>query len=108
MPSQTESQVIEFAGDMVWIPNRPMKKYIIDFGEVTDIVEAANMTTNEHGVVFEDVIIRGKDGVRLGVGRTFIEHNQLVGVTLVEEEFGGIVINNDTQLGLFTVINDGE
>jgi len=85
-----------------------LKRYIVDFGEYSDIIEASNMVTNDHGVTFTDVIIRGKDGVRIGVGRTFIEHAQLVGVTLVEEDFGGIVIDNDTKLGLFTVINDGK
>lgn len=108
MPSQTESQEIRFAGDNVRLFDKPLKKYIVDFGECVDLLEATNMTTNDHGIVFENAIIRGKDGVRIGVGRTFIAHNQLVGVTLVEEEFGGIVIDNDTKLGLFTVINDGE
>lgn len=108
MPSRTDSQAVNFAGDSVRLFNKPLKKYIVDFGECVDLVEATNMTTNDHGIVFEDAIIRGKNGVRLGIGRTFIEHNQLVGVTLVEEEFGGIVIDNDTQLGLFSVINDGK
>lgn len=108
MPSQTDSQVIEFAGDYARVFEKPLKKYIVDFGEVTDIVEATNMTTNDHGVVFEDTIIRGKNGERLGVGRSFIEHGALVGVTLIEEEYGGIIIDNDTKLGLFTVINDGK
>ena len=106
MRSQTESIRVEFAGGNTWIPGNPLKRYIVDFGEYTEIVEASNMTTNDLGVVFDEVIIRGKDGIRIGVGRTFIEHNQLVGVTLIEEEFGGIVIDNDTKIGLFTVIND--
>lgn len=108
MPSQTDSQVIEFIGGISYLPDSPLKKYIVDFGECTDIVEACSMTTTDHGVVFEGTIIRGKDGVRIGVGRTFIEHNQLVGVTLIEQEFGGITIDNDTVLGLFSVINDGK
>lgn len=108
MPSRIDSPPIEVAGGKTYLPSAPLKKYIVDFGEYADVVEATNMTTNDHGVVFENIIIRSKGGTRVGVGRTFIEHNQLVGVTLVEEEFGSIVIDNDTKLGLFTVINDDE
>ena len=106
MPLQTESQEIEFIGDTTYIMNNPLKKYLIDFGEYCEILEASNMTTSDHGVVFEEVIIRGKDGIRLGIGRTFIEHGSLVGVTLITKEFGGMTIDNNTKLGLFTVIND--
>lgn len=106
MPSQTESQEIKFIGDNMRVFDKPVKKYIVDFGEYTDLVEATHMTTTDLGVLFENVIIRTNDGVRIGVGRTFIEHGSLVGVTLIEEEFGGIAIDNDTKLGLFSVIND--
>jgi hypothetical protein len=107
MPSRTECQTIEFAGGNTYIFDKPVKKYIVDFGEYADMVEATNMNTTDLGIVFENVIIRTNNGACIGIGRTFIEHGQLVGVTLIEEEFGGIVITNETKLGLFSVINDG-
>ena len=107
MQSRTESTTIEFTNGNSRAFDKPVKKYIVDFGEYADIVEATNMSITDMGIVFENVIIRTNGGVRIGVGRTFIEHGQVVGATLIEEEFGGIVINNDTKLGLFSVINDG-
>lgn len=108
MRSQTESWEIKFGpnGEYTYVSDKPFKKYIVDFGECTDIIEATNMVTTDLGIVFERMIIRTNNGVRIGVGRTFIEHGAVVGVTLIEEEFGGIVITNDTKLGLFSVIND--
>lgn len=109
MRSQTESWEVEFEGSdgpYTCVFDKPLKKYIVDFGEYSDIVEATNMVTTDLGVVFEKMIIRSNNGKRIGIGRTFIEHGQLVGITLIEEEFGGIVITNDTKLGLFSVIND--
>jgi len=106
MPSQTEckqGRSYEFAGDNVRIFNKPLKKYFIDFGEYVHVAEATNMTTNDHGIVFEDAIIRDKDGKRIGIGRTFIEHSALVGVTLIEEEFGELEITNETKLSLFGI-----
>lgn len=108
MPSPLESRTINVAGNKVHVTNAPLKRYIIVYHDSSDVIEASNMCTNEHGVVFEESIIRGSDGVRIGIGRTFIEHSQLVGVTLVEQEFGGVYIDNSTKLGLFTVINDDE
>ena len=106
MPSRTECPAVEFAGDNAYITDRPLKRYIVVYQEYSDIIEASNMTTNDHGVVFEEAIIRSNGGTRIGIGRTFIEHGVLVGVTLIEREFGNVRIDNDTQLGLFSVIND--
>lgn len=106
MHLQTESTMIEFIEGNTYVFDKPVKKYIVDFGEYADMVEATNMNTTDLGIVFENVIIRTNNGIRIGIGRTFIEHGQLVGVTLIEEEFGGIMITNETKLGLFSVVND--
>lgn len=108
MPSRTECQTIEFAGGNTYIFDKPVKKYIVDFGEYAEFIEATNMVTTDLGVVFENVIIRTNKGVRIGIGKTFIERGQFIGVTLIEHEYGNIVVDNNTKMGLFTVFNDGE
>lgn len=110
MHSQTGSIGIEykFVNGNIVILDEPLKKYLVDFGEDIQIVEATKMVTTDQGVCFENVIIRGKDGVWIGIGRTFIEHTGLIGVTLVEQEFGGMVIDNDTLLSLFSIVQPEE
>lgn len=105
MQSQIESQQIsyKFVGDCVRIFNKPLKKYVIDFGEYAEVLEATNMVVREYGVEFESVIIRNSAGDRIGVGRTFIAHGQYVGITLIEEEYGSMCITDDTKLSLFGV-----
>lgn len=83
--------------------DKPLKKYLIDFGEFVEVAEAMNMVAREHGIEFESVIIRSNTGERIGVGRTFIAHGQYIGVTLIEEEYGSISITNETKLSLFGV-----
>lgn len=108
MHSRTESTDSRYQysciGDNVIILDEPLRKYLVDFGEDIQLIEATKMVTTDQGVCFENVIIRGKDGVRIGIGRTFIEHNGLVGVTLIEQEFGGMSIDNDTLLSLFGIV----
>jgi hypothetical protein len=86
--------------------DKPLKKYIVDMVDVVYIIEASVMNVVEGGVWFENVIIRGGGGDRIGVGKTFIEHSKLAGVTLIEQEFGGLTVDNDTRIELFSVVND--